>query len=261
MLIYEITTPGTWLDYEDHEWTHEIDSLLYGLKSQFYDANIALNLFLSDREISRKHVHGTDWEANHQRKMELRTLVEQELGRPSHDGWEDVSFEVDLRFKREKWASGQVPREFEHGLPFIHARAFLQALDMFGKLLKVLSEQPNVPVPLKDFPQQFDAAFPHLRAVRNSVQHLEDRSRGLGAGSKPKPLDLQPITNSMIHAPQGNVLALNNLNGSRYGCTMADGHYGEVDVSAESMEIIQKLLQGTLDAFKWRGTKHHQPGA
>jgi len=52
----------------------------------------------------------------------------------------------------------------------------------------------------------------------------------------------------MIHAP-GGVLALNNLNGSRYGSTMNDGHYGEVDVSPESMEKLRCILGDVLGSM------------
>jgi len=44
----------------------------------------------------------------------------------------------------------------------------------------------------------------------------------------------------MVSAPNGGLLILNSLNGAKYGSTMADGHYGEVDVSPESMERLQK---------------------
>jgi hypothetical protein len=40
---------------------------------------------------------------------------------------------------------------------------------------------------------------------------------------------------------------------------MADGHYGEVDVSPESMEKLQKIFQEVLMSFKWRGPLQHEP--
>ena len=35
---------------------------------------------------------------------------------------------------------------------------------------------------------------------------LIEKKRGLGAGKNPQPLDLKPITNSLINAPGGGVL-------------------------------------------------------
>ncbi|MHB8825046.1 MAG: hypothetical protein ACYC5T_09470, partial [Thiobacillus sp.] len=63
------------------------------------------------------------------------------------------------------------------------------------------------------------------------------------------------------HAPNGGVLILNSLNGNRFGCTMSDGHYGEVEVSAPSLQSLQQLLHDTLSSFNWRGPQQHLPGA
>ena len=178
-------------------------------------------------------------------------------GSPSD--WHSIHFETEVRFKREQWSNGLIPREFEQNLPFIYARAFLYAIDSFAKFLAILVQEDNAPEELAKFHAQFNYTFPHLRGVRNTAQHLEDRARGLGAGRNPQPLDLKPITNSLINAPGGGVLALNCLNGSKYGSTMSDGHYGEVDVSPESLEVLQTILQGVLDSFNWRGPKQHAP--
>ncbi len=71
-------------------------------------------------------------------------------------------------------------------------------------------------------------------------------------------IDLKPIDNTLVKAP-GGVLMLNCLNGSKYGSTMADGHYGEVDVSPESMERLQSVLIEVLNCFNWSGPKRHLP--
>ncbi|WP_202905089.1 hypothetical protein [Paraburkholderia mimosarum] len=164
-----------------------------------------------------------------------------------------------MRFKREKWAAGGVPREFEHNLPFIYARAFLYALDAFDKFLGVLAKEENVPEEVATHHEKIADAFPHLRGVRNTAQHLEDRARGLGAGRNPQPLELKPIENGFINAPRGGVLVLNCLNGSKYGSTMSDGHYGEIDVSPESMLRLKEILEAVLSSFKWRGPRQHAP--
>lgn len=46
MYIYEIVKPGTWLESEDREWSWEIEGILRSLEGQFYEANLALNMFL-----------------------------------------------------------------------------------------------------------------------------------------------------------------------------------------------------------------------
>lgn len=260
MFVFEIVTPGTWLDYDDGYWAWRIQNQLRSLESQFFEANAALNLFANAQSIRPSFADHENWERDSQRRAEIQRAIEQERGGPqSRDDWGAIHFESEVRFKREKWSSGGVPREFEHNLPFIYARAFLYALDAFDKFLGVLAKEENVPAEVATYHENVAEAFPHLRGVRNTAQHLEDRSRGLGAGRNPQPLDLKPIDNALINAPGGGVLALNCLNGSRYGSTMSDGHYGEVDVSPDSMQHLQKILQDVLLSFKWRGPKQHAP--
>ena len=261
MFIFEIITPGTWLDSDDRDWTWRIEGQLRSLGSQFFEANAALHLFAS-AQATRPSFPGREmWERDSQRRAEIQRLVEQELsGLMSHENWETIHFESEVRFKREKWANGGIPREFEHNLPFIYARAFLYALDAFDKFLGVLAKEPNVPPRVAQLHEQIATNFPDLRGVRNSSHHLEDRSRGLGAGRNPQPLELKPISNNLINAP-GGALVLNCLNGSKYGATMADGHYGEIDVSPESMQRLQSVLQELLSLFRWRGPKQHAPSA
>lgn len=261
MFVFEITTPGTWLDSDDRDWAWRIEGQLRSLESQFFEANAALNLFASVQSIRPSFAGRETWERDSQRRAEIQRAVEQEIGdRMSHQNWEAIHFESEVRFKREKWANGDIPREFEHNLPFIYARAFLYALDAFDKFLGVLAKEPDVPPRVAELHKQIATNFPDLRGVRNTSQHLEDRSRGLGGGRSPQPLELKPIANNLINAPEG-ALVLNCLNGSKYGSTMADGHYGEVDVSPESMQRMQSVLQELLSLFKWRGPKQHAPSA
>lgn len=168
-----------------------------------------------------------------------------------------IDFEVEIRFKREVWSNGRVPSAIDRNKIFIFARAFLYALDTFDKFLSVLSAERGVPDGFEKFTTRMKEDFPNLRMVRNSAQHLEERARGIGAHGKK--LVLRPIKNALISAPNGGVLMLNCLNGSRYGSTMADGHYGEVDVSHGSMDKLQKILQDVLNHFNWEGSEQHLP--
>lgn len=260
MYVFEIITPGTWLDGEDRTWSWKVENLLQSLKSQYFEANLALNLFIAASSTRPSFAEPDNWKRDSQRRREIRQEIEREYGGfTGHEHWDDIHFETEVRFKREKWSNGGQPREFEHNLPFVYARAFLYALDSFDKFLGVLSREEGVSVVVAQLHAQISEAFPDLRGVRNTAQHLEDRSRALGAGRNPKPLDLKPVENKMVNAPNGGVLILNSLNGSKYGSTMADGHYGEVDVSPESMERLQNILQNTLELFKWHGPKQHEP--
>ena len=260
MFVFEIVVPGTWLDYEDRDWSWKIEGQIRHLQSQFFEANTALNFFMQTQGMRPSLANREMWEHNSQRRYEIQQIIERErAGMSTRDEWDEISFEAEVRFKREQWSNGRIPREFEHNTPFLYARAFLYALDAFDKFLGVLSKTKNIPAEFAKLHEMMALAFPHLRGVRNSVQHLEDRARSLGAGSKP--LDLKPINNNMLNAPGGGVLMLNCLNGSSYGSTMSDGHYGEVDVSPESMIKLQEILQAVLQVFKWKGPRQHAPSA
>lgn len=260
MFVFELLIPGTWLSSADRDWSWLIQNQLEMLTSQFFAANLALNLFAGATQSRPSFASRESWERDAQRRSEISRAVESELGGWGSADWETVHLESERRFKREKWSSGGVPREFEHNIPFLYARAFLYALDSFDKILGVLARHPGVPPCVADLHAQIEVHFPHLRGVRNTSQHIEDRGRGLGAGRNPQPLHLKPIDNNMIKAP-GGALVLNSLNGNRYGSTMADGHFGEVEVSPQSVEHLHRILVGVLESFQWHGPRRHLPSA
>jgi hypothetical protein len=142
MFVFEITTPGTWLDYEDRDWSWRIQNQLRSLESQFFEANDALNLFIRARTIRPSFANRDTRERDSQRLSEIQRAIEQESGvTMSRDDWDAIHLETEVRFKREQWSSGRAPREFEHNRPFIYARAFLYALDAFDKFLGVLEDK------------------------------------------------------------------------------------------------------------------------
>lgn len=259
MLIFEIVCPGTSIDNEDREWSLKMEQQLMFLENQFFTANSALNLFFSIRLDPPPLPTKGDWLRDCRRRTEIGKTVEREIGDiPFREKWEKINFESDVRFKREQWKNGSAPSHFELDIKLIAARAFLYALDAFEKLLGVISKEKNVPERVAFLHQNLIEYFPNLRGVRNTEQHLEDRFRRLGADKKQQ-IDLKPIANGFVEAPAGGILVLGNLNGTRYGSTMADGHYGEVDVSPASMTFLQKILEEIFQSFKWRGPKRHGP--
>src|SRR5439155_8339019 len=101
--------------------------------------------------------------------------------------------------------------------------------------------------------ESFSQSFPTLREVRNSAQHVEDRIRGLGRGRQP--LNLKPVQNQMVNAPAGGVLIVDSLNGNKFGGTLANGEYGEIEVSIASLERVRELVEVLIDSFPWKGPK------
>ncbi|HDU5223398.1 TPA: hypothetical protein RFU73_003986 [Klebsiella pneumoniae] len=260
MYIYELVKPGASINHEDREVACKFYGLLGQLESAFYDANVSLNLFEFERDgLARLNEHSPEqWEKDAQKRRELTQQVRQELGLSMYEFSDELDFEVNARLKRGKWQHGEFPQSHRRRIIFLHAKSFLYALDTIDKFLKVISDESGAPPEIKLQHTQIATDFPYLRGVRNSTQHLEDRARGLGAGRSPQPLSLQPVANGSIFAPQG-ALILSNLNGTKFGCTMADGHFGEVDVSPESMDKLKSIIQNTFNAFEWDRPKEHLP--
>jgi len=263
MYIFDYKFPGVWLDYPNSEWTARIGQLISHLENQFLDANASLNLFC-DAQSQRSTNYAQDQETLEQfkQRMKQRRTVESQVHAeiPNLDSWEQrqwVVAEVDARIARERWARGAMPESLELRKVFIFAQAFIYALDGFDKFLKVLSKEEGAPPEIALLSERFGREFPDLRGVRNTNQHLEDRARGLGAGRNPKPLELQPP--EVGRPGNAGALMLSSLMDDRYGCTMADGHFGEVRVSPHSMEVLRDIFCRALYSFAWKGGPQHRP--
>ena len=199
-----------------------------------------------------------EWQKDSQRRAEISEALAPDRGRHlSFDDREKLRFEAEIAFKQERWRERVMPGGLERRLIFMHARTFLSAVDSFKKFLGVLAKMEGAPGQIADLHSDLVESFPDLRGVRNTVQHLEDRSRRIGAGTKP--LDLKPVSNNFINAPDGGVLILDSLNNNRYGSTKSDGHYGEVEISVESVRKLQTILNSILQSFEWTGSPSHSP--
>ena len=259
MYIVELTYPGTWLDYPDRNWCWNLEGQIRSLESTLTDAALALAMFDAERAKPRQRRHDREsWERDGRRRQEIQESVRARLGvdRYSMDRWDEVRNLAEVEFKREQWAAGRMPNSYEHRLIFLHARSFLYALDRLERCLGVLANEDGVPAAVVDSHAGLCAALPQLRDVRDSVSHFDERSRGLERG---RPLSLQPVMNQMVHAPGGGVLIVESLNNNRFGGTMADGQYGEVEVSADTLAAATNCVQQVLNAFAWKGPQQHAP--
>lgn len=227
MLIFELTYPGTWLDYEDQDWPSKAEPILINLRYQFADANIALNLFLDANQKKPSSEAEKEWKRDETRRNKITRELQEALLKDHLDykARIEVAFQADLKFKREKWNAGSLPREFEYQRVLMHARSFLYTLHGFDMTLKVLANTDGVPEAVQDASAKFGEAFACLRGVEKTA-----------------------------HPPK-----LNYLKNTIYGNTMPDGHYGEVDVSSDSMTRVQSVFQEVIDSFRWKGPKLHYP--
>jgi len=262
MFPFELTYPGHWLDCPGvpESDVHEAGIVFHVLESHLADAALALRLF-DDQMANVMRFAGPEPEAFYARRRELELTRERELGPhlSPEERWaayERIRFDVDVSLKREHWVAGEIPEAHLRRAIFLYAHAFLFALDGIGKALAALGSAAWVPAAVKTAREDFDRSLPTLTGVRDTTHHPEDRARR--RDRRGRHIAIKPVMSNMISAP-GGALILDNLNGNRYGSTMEDGSFGEVEVSAQSLDLARSAIQSCIDAFSWRPPRHHIP--
>lgn len=258
-MIFEVTKSGYRLDKIpeiSQEDFRDMESLIEHLISSFFEANHILILYQTCVSREGKIDELSD-DIKTSLREKLRLLIEKD--HPEYEPFTVehlISLNLPLFEKRYRWKQGELPRSFKRNLPHFYGKSFVFALDNFQKSLKVISSIPNLPnrLEIKRILKEFDDHFIHLRGVRNSAHHMEDRIRGLGPYNKakgkkekiqPKPVDEHGIKTD------GGAMFINCLLNHNYSFTNDDGSLGKVEISDLSMSVFQKSLQQLLDSFKW----------
>lgn len=100
MLVFEIIIPGTFLNYEDRDWSWNIQNQLRSLELQFFEANTALNLFIRSSAVRPSFANRDNLERDSQRRSEIQRTIEQVRGGiMSGDNWNAIHFEAEVHFK------------------------------------------------------------------------------------------------------------------------------------------------------------------
>jgi hypothetical protein len=222
MKFYGVHYPGTWLDGLAQEKTRDIESLLRVCEDHLIDAGLALAMFNDARTQLEKSFRGAGDEASDARIFD-----------------------------------GELPRNYRHRLPFVHAHTVLYALDGLKRALGVLANEAGLSPVISIASADFNSWFPGLTPVRDSSHHLEDRARGLGRSGKR--LKLQPVTTGAINAPGGGFLGIDNLEGDDLCFTGSDGAYHRVAINDANLRLAQSAVQSVLDALTWKGPPRFLP--
>lgn len=239
---------------------------IHWFESPLAGAALALTWFEKQILERRRHflwmTHPIDWQI--EQEIRAKVISELQLDPSTRSGQEQIDFHTQIAIKRKRWKENELlPDTYHDQIIFLHAQTFLYSLDRIRKLLEALKKTQGVPIGVADAEATFNLSVPHLRGVRNSVAHYEDRSRGLKR-SKPdkpgKPIELKLVNNRLFQGPpHAKVIIMESLIGSQFGCTMEDGHYGEVDVSITSLQAAATAIQSTINSFKWDGPPTHWP--
>jgi hypothetical protein len=261
MHVLTLRLPGTWLEVDmAPEIRREAEALFFLLESALADVAVSLALFEQSRA-------GIAYERDDQEGLRLaeqtvRARYEIALSRETDpDTTWAMAMAINQQLRAEvqsaRWEAGDVPRSYRHRLPFLYAKAFTYALDTIAKTLRTLQNLEGASPAAGDASDTFGQALPQLIHVRDSAHHPEDRVRGKdGRGRR---IALQPIVNDAINAPGAGVLVIDQLINDRYGGTLADGSYGEVEVSLRSATLAQQAIQAALDAWTWKGWSRTAP--
>jgi hypothetical protein len=258
---------GIWIEGLDEGVGRQVESLCGVMESNMTDAVLALAMFEQASAASHHSAFGKEaWERD--RALEQRRREELEAQEPEVDGewYGDRITRLYEQAKRDvikaKWEAGELPRSYAHRLPFLHARTFLTSLAQLGRAMSEMAklDTGDAKTTIGGARDRFDAALPHVKPVRDSIEHAEDRMRGLDRDKKT--MMLAPISNQMIEAPGGGVLVGDVLNNRHYGCTVNDGSYAEVEVADETLEAAREAVQAIFDALPWRsGHRKFEPSS
>lgn len=267
MRIYQIRYPGASIKFIDSDKDFEVLSSIYDLESVFIDAAVSLNLFELQMqrdmaEMADSETRNKNWFKDRDRGIEIAKKIEAQFlsERKDINSYEQSLLIRELaaaEHQQEKLNAGVFPRSYQHRIKFIHAKSFVAALDMIGKLLTQLcKEYPTLPAAVTSQKDNFFKAFSQLKDIRDSLQHHEHRGRGLDRNGKP--LDLQPGTKGGFQVGAGS-LVLNHLHGNKFGTTVNNGQFVEIEISDQTIVIAQQCIQGLIDSFSWTGPASLRP--
>jgi hypothetical protein len=146
----------------------------------------------------------------------------------------------DWRYRRD---IGKIPLKQVERLPFIYGHSFLDVLVKISNVMFVLSDERKTPIIPNEFrgelrciKNDFDASFPHLRNIRNSWQHIEDRMRGKKIGER----DIG-----------GRLLVLSSFMNDELSYTVADGSVQSLLVSLSTLRKAEGYVQRIFNCLDW----------
>ncbi len=246
------------------EVRRDAEALFYLLESTLADVAISLTMFETSRAGFRRDMaSGPEQDERHRlAEQSVRARYDDALRLEADpDTCWSVAMATNDQLRAEiqlaRWEGGEVPQTYQLRIVFLYAKAFTFALDTIGKGLRALAGLEGAPEAARHPSSAFDAAFPQLVHVRDSAHHAEDRVRG--KDRKGQRINLQPIVDEAINAPHGGVLVIDQLMNDRYGGTLGDGSYGEVEVSLKSAAVAQQAIQAAVDAWTWKGSPRMTP--
>lgn len=245
----EIRLPGRLICSEVHK--HDLKSFEHVLVAVdiFYEACAALSLFESIRSEANPGLIELD---HSQRAAEIFT---KDFNGPAQNAEDQEKFylEAESRAKKELWDRGVLPNAITAYRPIIAARSFVYALDSFRDEIFKIAKEENASDQLKEIPELFKKYFPHLQDIRDSSHHVADRRRARGRVKfKDVPINAKSHDFGFMEVPEGTI-QLATLNDFTFGCTLADGSFGSIEINSDSLRLLRSLVDRLILCYKWDG--------
>ncbi len=125
---------------------------------------------------------------------------------------------------------------YERCLNGLYAKAFVFALDGIEKLLNRLSDNLNPPKEINRLYEEYKKYFGHLKHIRDSAIHIEDRGRGVTRKEK---------------RLKTSVVILGSFNEKRYTFTGEDGLQYEIEISDSTVNTAKSIIQKIINSYPW----------
>ena len=125
---------------------------------------------------------------------------------------------------------------YERCLNGLYAKAFVFALDGIEKLFNRLVAMCNSRKEIKQLYEEYKKQFGHLKHIRDSAIHIEDRGRG--KTRKQEPLDTY-------------IILLGCFIERRYTFTGEDGRQYEIEISESTLIKAKSIIQELINSYQW----------
>lgn len=125
---------------------------------------------------------------------------------------------------------------YERCLNSLYAKVFVFGLDGINKLLYRLCQNLKPPPAILPLCEKYNNKFGHLRHIRDSAIHIEDRGRGVSRNQ-------EPINTSL--------LILGSFIERRFSFTGEDGENYEVEISETTLNEAKAIIQEVINAYSW----------
>lgn len=152
------------------------------------------------------------------------------------------------------------PYDFVRRLPVLFAENFIHSLSHTRPgLNQIMGLGLSSDATITSICAQFDAQFPGLVQIRDSIEHRDERVIG-----KAHQQTLTPSTDA-IPGLAGEGVGLTiivGLVGDMYNLTAADGSAPGIEISPGTLSPVIDLVQQTFDALPWKkpkGTRTYSP--